>query len=532
MECIGNMNIKKLISLSATLLLLVACNNNSDANSIISSIDSNGSGDSQSGEAGKGKFVEAVASYGENNTISFGDPIIKENFNFTLKYENEDVLLKSKDFDLSLSNDSTFTTEDITASLTWKDDETKKVDVTIHTKVRDSLKLLFIGNSFSDDTIQWMYEIATDLGIEVVIENMYIGGCSIDTHYSNIINDKPAYQWVHRVNNSWVRTSNYTLAEAIVGQDWDFISLQQASGSSGIPSTYSQLQYLIDEVRYYLIDEDHTQIVWNMTWAYQGNSTHADFAKYNNNQATMYEAICNSVQTKVLPIEDIKTVIPNGTSIQNARTSFVGDTLNRDGYHLSNDLGRYIAGLTALKALTGVDINPCAFSTVNSYQTLMAKESVNNAILNKFEPTNSQYVENPMNLENIKKDHHMMEFEWHRGFWNANSNTPGTIVYSGSSFEKQFHCTDIKETTDFPNGTIIYVKNGFKYRPEAWYEKGVKMTSRPEATSTEFIEVNDVWRGSYNFRAFNISRTNGAELSAQDIADIESGEVFAVYLPN
>ena len=95
MECIGNMDIKKLISLSAILLLLVACNN----------IDSNGSGDSQSGEAGKGKFVEAVASYGENNTISFGDPIIKENFNFTLKYENEDVLLKSKDFDLSLSNE-------------------------------------------------------------------------------------------------------------------------------------------------------------------------------------------------------------------------------------------------------------------------------------------------------------------------------------------------------------------------------------------------------------------------------------------
>ncbi len=27
-------------------------------------------------------------------------------------------------------------------------------------------------------------------------------------------------------------------------------------------------------------------------------------------------------------------IIPTGTAIQNARTSFVGDHMNRDGYHL------------------------------------------------------------------------------------------------------------------------------------------------------------------------------------------------------
>ena len=509
---------KKFIALASSLFLLNAC----DAGSL----------HHDASNADKGNFVEAVAAYGKDNTISFGDPILKENFSFTLKYEHEEIAISPQNFDVSLSSESTFTLENIVASLSWKQDPSKKVDVTIHTKIRKSLKVLFIGNSFSDDTIQWMYEIANSLGIDAVIENMYIGGCSIDTHYSNIINNKAVYEWVHRVNNTWVRTKNYTLAEAIGGQDWDFISLQQSSGYSGAPSSYSKLQYLIDEVKYYLLDEDHTQLVWNMTWAYASDSTHADFSRYNNNQMAMYEAICNAVQTKVLPNEHIKTIIPNGTSIQNARTSFVGDTLNRDGFHLSNDLGRYIAGLTAIKALTGADIDLCSFSTVNASQTLMAKESVNNALSNPFQVTNSQYIENPMNLANIQKDHHKMSFQWHRGFYNANSNAPSSIVYSGSSFDKQFHCTDIKSTSDFPDGTIIYVKKGFKYRPEAWYEVNTKMASRPEATSTEFIEVNDVWRSNYNFRAFNVSRINGDELSAQDIEDIESGEAFAVYLPD
>ena len=52
---------------------------------------------------------------------------------------------------------------------------------------------------------------------------------------------------------------------------------------------------------------------------------------------------------------EIDFVIPSGTAIQNARTSSLGDTLTRDGYHLSV-IGRYIAGLTYAYKLTGVSI--------------------------------------------------------------------------------------------------------------------------------------------------------------------------------
>ena len=45
-------------------------------------------------------------------------------------------------------------------------------------------------------------------------------------------------------------------------------------------------------------------------------------------------------------------IIPSGTAIQNARTSVLGDTFNRDGSHL-NKIGKYTAACTWYEALTG-----------------------------------------------------------------------------------------------------------------------------------------------------------------------------------
>lgn len=82
-----------------------------------------------------------------------------------------------------------------------------------------------------------------------------------------------------------------------------------------------------------------------MTWAYQADSTHMSFPKYGSNQQTMYECIVKAVQTNVVPNESISVIIPAGTVIQNARTSYLGDTLTRDGYHLS-EFGRLITAYT------------------------------------------------------------------------------------------------------------------------------------------------------------------------------------------
>ena len=106
-----------------------------------------------------------------------------------------------------------------------------------------------------------------------------------------------------------------------------------------------------------MINKNHTQFIWNMTWAYSKNSTHEQYFFYNNDQLKMYNAIIKCVKKCIITNKDIVKIIPNGTAIQNGRTSFVGDNWNRDGFHLRYDIGRYLAGLNAFKTLTNVDIS-------------------------------------------------------------------------------------------------------------------------------------------------------------------------------
>ena len=58
------------------------------------------------------------------------------------------------------------------------------------------IKVLAIGNSFSEDAIeQYLYELAAAQGDSLVIGNAYIGGCSIDRHWSNAQTGKPEYRY-------------------------------------------------------------------------------------------------------------------------------------------------------------------------------------------------------------------------------------------------------------------------------------------------------------------------------------------------
>ncbi|MBP3422503.1 MAG: DUF4886 domain-containing protein, partial [Clostridia bacterium] len=200
------------------------------------------------------------------------------------------------------------------------------------------LKILMIGNSFSCDTIQWMYGIAKDAGVEkLFLGNLDSPGFSLSNHLIHAKENLPKHYYHTNNNGAWSVEKDYLLSDAVSSQNWDFISFQQSSGSSGQPYSYDVLQELMDLVRNLC---PTAKFVWNMTWAYQADSTHSAFGNYKNDQAYMYKAITRTVQAKVLPNDGISLIVPNATSIQNARTSYLGDTLTRDGYHLSYDIGR------------------------------------------------------------------------------------------------------------------------------------------------------------------------------------------------
>ena len=216
-----------------------------------------------------------------------------------------------------------------------------------------SIKVLAIGNSFSIDGMEYLWNVLNDAGYEeIVLGNLYIGGCSVGKHWQNIQSDAGAYVYLKNTYGQWLKTPDTPISFAITDHDWDVITLQQNSGSSGRASTYGN----IDNVFQYIKNQQpDAKIFWHMTWAYQQDTPSTAFANYNSDQLTMYNAITSAVAEKIVGNGYVDGIIPSGTAIQNVRTSYIGDIMTRDGNHLSYSHGRYTAAMTWFAALTGGD---------------------------------------------------------------------------------------------------------------------------------------------------------------------------------
>lgn len=242
------------------------------------------------------------------------------------------------------------------------------------------IKVLAIGNSFSEDAVeQNLYELANAQGDSLVIGNAYIGGCSIDRHYINLKGDSTLYRYRKIVGGSTFERRKVTLRSIIQDEQWDIISLQQASHFSGLPATFVNLAQLKRLVQSYTTNL-HVQFIWHMTWAYAEDFTSDNFKAYDYDQRKMYSAIVSTLQN-VLPAVGINRIIPSGTAIQLARYRF-GDVLNRDGYHLSHTLGRYTAACTWCEVLTGriVDGNHYHPESITDEEAQFCQQAAHEAV--------------------------------------------------------------------------------------------------------------------------------------------------------
>ena len=195
----------------------------------------------------------------------------------------------------------------------------------------DTVRILAIGNSFSQDAVeQYFFELAQDAGIPVIVGNAYIGGCSIERHVLNSRSGAAGYAYRKVGEDGSGERKEYpgrTLEEIIADEPWDYVSLQQASPLSGIYDSYAQW---LPELYGYVkerVPED-TQFILHQTWAYAADSDHSGFRNYGNDQMTMYRAIVDANE-KAAELVGIGIIIPSGTAIQNARTSFIGDNMDR-----------------------------------------------------------------------------------------------------------------------------------------------------------------------------------------------------------
>ena len=403
-------------------------------------------------------------------------------------------------------------------------------------------KILAIGNSFSDDAMEHLAEILVGEGYtDFVLGNLYIGGCTLDGHMSRINSGAKDYAFRVNTGKGW-KTVTESIQYGLNYTDWDIVTVQQASGYSGISSSFGNLQNIINYVKSTVKNPD-LKIYWHMTWAYQANSTHSDFAKYNKNQTTMYNAIVNTVDEKILSNANISGVLPSGTAIQNLRTSYLGDTLTRDGYHLSYDIGRYTAALLWYKAFWGADLTnlnvvPEKYPMVALHLPAI-KEAVNNAIKTPFKVTASTHKESE-NLLNIMTDMDKKYIEdlglnpddykvldlgmTLKAYYYSTSNSTSNLVTKADN-SKGFNATKIFTKETLPVGSIINIVSGYQYRLEGWQTLGVVNSVARRGASTKGMVVDEALWSQYNYIGFNISKTAGGDATESDFMG------FRIYVP-
>ena len=217
---------------------------------------------------------------------------------------------------------------------------------------RDTVRILAIGNSFSVDAVEeHFYQIASNEGVTVIVGNMYIGGCSLERHVNNLRADAPAYNYRKMTADGVLtKTPDVAISKALRDEAWDFVSVQQASPLSGKPESY--VPYLKELTDYVKAHVPEAEIMFQMTWAYDHDSTHTSFPDYNKDQVYMYNCILTAVKKATADV-GINLIIPSGTAVQNARTTALVDRMTRDGYHMSKPQGRYTVACTWVEKVLG-----------------------------------------------------------------------------------------------------------------------------------------------------------------------------------
>lgn len=222
-------------------------------------------------------------------------------------------------------------------------------------------KILAIGNSFSQDATRYIEAMAEG---ELLVRNCYIGGCSLQRHWNNVVVDAAEYDY----EKDAVALEKIALSDALTREKWDYITVQQVSSQSGFYDSYEP--FMRDLLAYVKETCPKAKIVFHRTWPYEDNSQHGSFPLYGCDRTAMYEAIVRATDRVAthygLPIIDCGTAVYKGAKLPEFNVADGGVSLYRDDHHLGYDYGRYLAGLCWYRFFMGKSAETVTFAPENT----------------------------------------------------------------------------------------------------------------------------------------------------------------------
>lgn len=254
------------------------------------------------------------------------------------------------------------------------------------------LRVLAIGNSFSKSMMEELPKAAAAYpGCELDVVNMFIGGCSLERHWTNVERaEKDASYRPYEITPSYAfdkrefpRKAN--IQEMLKADRWDIVTIQQGSKQSCSYETYQPFaDKLIGKIRELA---PQAEIRIHQTWSYSPYSSR--LAGWNLTQETMfaqvreaYGKLATQYGFKTIPVGDAVRLYRERLPVKYGRVlssnevaelkspagvRFGGDVvgaarLNKktgkvgiDAHHLNAE-GRYLQACVWLAALFDVDV--------------------------------------------------------------------------------------------------------------------------------------------------------------------------------
>jgi len=324
----------------------------------------------------------------------------------------------------------------------WRDELEKAL---AEPKLRATVKVLAIGNSFSESLLTEFAPVTRAAGVGLDFTSLYIGGCSLKQHAENLKRDGDKSYTPYRLDRLVLgikeKPRYVNVGEVLRGREkYDIVTVQQASPYSWRPDTYTPYgDELIAAIRTY---QPQAKIHVQETWSYTPWCKYLDGQTPDEMYAKLHAAYAAFAAQRKLP------VIPTGTAVQEWRRrlpvkytdrSFGGDLVGGRGMkseqmfvkdaqgkfcpadkcdtsHL-NEAGEYFQALVWTADLFGVDV--CTFAYKPACVSLAEAELMKKVVMDVVHPAGQTTVVEPKNTDEILQNPGMgiVHFHYSSRLW-------------------------------------------------------------------------------------------------------------------
>jgi len=181
-----------------------------------------------------------------------------------------------------------------------------------------TVRLLKIGNSFSQNATEYLPKLAAAQGHTVILGNAEIGGCSLEKHWSLVekfeANAADAAGKPYSMTKPDGTKARVSLKEMLTSQAWDVVTVQQQSLSAMDAQTYQPFAGKL--AAYVRQHAPQAKIYVHETWAYRGDNPL--ILKQKKTPTDMYVMLHDNYAKLAQEIQ-ASGIIPTGSAFQKAR---------------------------------------------------------------------------------------------------------------------------------------------------------------------------------------------------------------------